>query len=201
MLLIRVVFLAGHRVARVAFALGVLAISVSCLQAAAPDFNLNGLGDVWELVYGVGRLSPVADTDGDGFTNAAEAQAGTHPFDARSRFAVAEAASAGAAVTLTWASQNGKRYQVLSASNLVAGNWSPETGLLAGNGGALSVTVPGGGAQKFYRVQVTDVDTDADGIPDWDELQIGYDPHRPDRTSMVSAISPRCRRRWRRRMS
>lgn len=51
---------------------------------AAIDRNGNGLDDVWEIIYGASALTAAGDADGDRFSNAAESQAGTNPFDASS---------------------------------------------------------------------------------------------------------------------
>jgi hypothetical protein len=62
--------------------LGSLALTAS---APALDLNPDGLPDVWQQVYGAQALTPTIDTDKDGATNEEEAQAGTNPFDSKSR--------------------------------------------------------------------------------------------------------------------
>ena len=74
-----------HLLAR-SFSLGAwFAILLVIGICAAPlgaqmDENESGMSDVWEAIYGSG-LDPMADDDGDGFPNWAEALAGTNPFD------------------------------------------------------------------------------------------------------------------------
>ena len=68
-----------HCVLSLAFAAQVFAIS---------DENANGLSDVWERLFDSGQLfsssnpshASTADPDGDSWTNATEAIAGTNPF-------------------------------------------------------------------------------------------------------------------------
>lgn len=161
-------------------ALGFLGLSVSSRLEAAPDFNSNGFGDVWELVYGVTTLNPSSDADGDGQSNQAESDAGTNPFNATSVIHVSRFTLNGSTLTLSWPSLAGKLYRLQSSPSLVATNWVSEGLPQNGTGSEISLTLPVTGAARFYRVLVQDVDTDGDGLPDWDELQIGYNPNKAD---------------------
>ena len=146
------------------------------------DLNGNGMSDIWELVYGAQGLDPQADTDGDGMTNLQESIAGTNPFSATSRFSVTRVDSVTGGVTLYWPSMAGKVYHVYASGNLK--NWNPTGSDIPGTGSELQVTLTPNNSPKFYEVQVTDVDTDGDGLSDWEELQLGWNPNNPSTDGM-----------------
>ncbi len=152
--------------------------------SAGIDLNGNGMSDIWELVYGAQGLDPQADTDGDGMTNLQESIAGTNPFSATSRFSVTrvDPVTGGGGVTLHWPSMAGKVYHVYASGNLK--NWNPTGSDIPGTGSELQVTLTPNNSPKFYRVQVTDVDTDGDGLSDWEELQLGWNPNNPSTDGM-----------------
>ena len=76
---------------------------------AALDLDNDGLGDLWQMKYQADELSPTADSDGDGQSNAAEAAAGTNPLGANDIIRVSSMSRIGNQVTLQWPSIAGKK--------------------------------------------------------------------------------------------
>ncbi len=148
---------------------------------AAPlfDRDASGFGDVWELVYGVNGLVPGEDDDGDGWTNAQEFAAGSDPNDSESVPPIVRTTMAGPDVVVSWDSRPGKRYTLFAAGTLVAPDWTPIGDSITATGVVTELSVPDAAdePQQFFQVTVADVDTDSDGVPDWDELRVGgFDP-------------------------
>src|SRR5438128_115485 len=56
---------------------------------------------------------------------------------------------------------------------------------------AQSLDLNGNGAAdapaKFFRIVVSDVDTDGDGLNDWEEYQLGLDPFSPNSSGQLDA--------------
>ncbi len=140
---------------------------------AAIDGNANSQSDVWEMVFNARGLSATGDPDGDGWTNAQESLAGTDPFDGSSRPQL-EMELAGS--RLTTQGRPGKRYQILSSVDLVT--WQPHGGITVGQGGTLVWPLEAVEDRRFFRAVLSDADTDGDGVTDWEELAVGYDPAR-----------------------
>ncbi len=92
------------------------------------------------------------DTDGDGFSEFAEAAFGTDPNAATSRPVLTLAKNADGSLTFTWPAAAGRNY-ILESSPDLAAPWSPIQTIAAGT---LTLTPPGGaGAPRklFYRVR------------------------------------------------
>ena len=147
------------------------------------DAGLNST--VWKMLYGVtdAQVNDPAwlarDDDGDGVSNGAELAAGTHPFNAASRFAVTTTAVSDSTVTLSLPTVAGKVYVLQTSANLAdPTSWATVSpGVqVTGDGTTKTLTAPRGAAAAFYRVAVQDVDTDGDGVSDWAELAVGLDP-------------------------
>ncbi len=111
------------------------------LQKAPPDSGPMGIGN------------PDADSDGDGFSNGAEAIAGTNPANPASYFDVSRSGDGAGNMLLTWSSVTGRQYTVQTTTNLMSG-WSPVTNM-TGTGSVMSFTgLTPGDAARYYRVQV-----------------------------------------------
>ncbi len=165
----------------------VAAFVCTLLAIARADLDLdgNGLGDVWEAKYRPAVLLASGDEDGDGRTNLEECEAGTDPFAAEDIFAIRDITPQGEDLLLRWPTQAGKRYQVQrTATPGEPSSWDPVPGHLEGTGGELEISTPRlAGPLAFYRIVAADVDTDGDGLTDWEEIQAGYDPHADHQAS------------------
>lgn len=149
------------------------------------DLNSNGVSDVWEQLYGASGLSPGADSDGDGFSNLQEALAGTNPLNANSYPKISSSAYTAPAFSVTIPCELGKQYQLQSVTVLGSTNWVVETNIVARSGTNLTLTAPTGSNGKYFRTAVSDVDTDGDGLSDWEEYKLGLDPLNPNSNSQL----------------
>jgi len=156
--------------------LGFFFLALSSAQAAV-DLDEDGFGDIWRLKYPGAPLSPTVDTDGDGQSNAAEATIGTNPYDSQSIIRITSFQWTNQQVHLTWPSIAGKRYIVQSSATLSNGSWIDVGNVVAGTAAEVTTVIPSETPGLFYRVRIFDTDTDADGVTDWEELQVGYDPN------------------------
>lgn len=141
------------------------------------DLNGNGVSDVWELIYGVDGIDLSLDSDGDGVPNWLEALAGTDPFDARSVPKIATCEVTPSGVRITASSILGKLYRLQSSEAYPdVTSWQAEDMVVARTNGTVILWAPADRPAKFFRLAVADVDTDGDGLSDWEEYQLGLDP-------------------------
>jgi hypothetical protein len=141
------------------------------------DLNGNGMSDVWEWVYGANGVSTNADSDGDGMANWQEAIAGTNPFNSNSVPQILPLAISPTNVSISMAGQLGKLYQLQSVTNLGSTNWLTETGMVLRAGTNFTFVSQSGKANKYYRVAISDVNSDGSGqMNDWEKYKLGLDP-------------------------
>lgn len=174
------------------------------LAPGAIDQSINTT--VWKLLYGVSDAQindPVwlaADDDGDGFSNAAELAGGTNPFRATSTIGVSSVTVSGSNANVSFATLRGKRYSLESTTNLSGASWAAVVPavVVVGDGTVMTVaTAMGTNPRAFYRLRVDDLDTDNDGVSDWAERVVGYDPTTDhsrgnpvdDRTSILAGLA------------
>jgi uncharacterized protein (DUF1800 family) len=153
-----------------------LVACVALLPASglALDENGNSQSDVWEMVFGAAGLAPGADADGDGWSNALESTAGTNPFDGKSRPEAEMTWGGTGEPVLSWPGLAGKRYEIRSSSDLAS--WSSLEQGIPGTGVPLVRALGPVTGRAFFEVEASDADSDGDGVSDWEELVIGFDP-------------------------
>src|SRR5580658_7927416 len=157
----------------------VLVFRLDAAGAPRAGLNNNGMSLIWEWLYNGYGIDPNADPDGDGFSNLQESIAGTDPFDSNSYPYIATTAVSPTNFSVTMACQLGKQYQLLSTTELGDTNWLVETNVVVRSGTNVTLTAPTNSAAKFYRIAVSDVDSDGDGLTDWEAYQLGLDPLNP----------------------
>lgn len=157
----------------------ILVLAVGDSLRAGIDRNGNQQSDVWEMIHGASGLPPGGDADGDGFTNAAESIAGTAPRSAASFPCQTIETTPGTSplTTLRWPSLAGKTYRLEFSTDLGPGAVWQDLAVSPGTGQPLLFShSPGALSRAFYRVRIGDSDRDGDGVSDWEELVLGFDP-------------------------
>jgi hypothetical protein len=171
-----------------------------CLAPATAilDTNNNGVSDIWERANNDGDLfdesfNPQADPDFDGWTNEQEDAAGTDPLDPNPPDgflhpeivhipAVSGDPGTPEAVTVSWPTIPGKQYTLLYSPDLATASWLPVPGeTFIGSGSIVTYNfLVTDSETRFWRVGVTDADSDTDGLTNAEEFVLGTDPNNAD---------------------
>ncbi len=160
-------------------------------SALALDQNGNQQSDVWEMIFAAPGLVAANDADGDGWTNATESVAGTDPLDPGSFPGLQIATNGTGSLLVGWTGLAGKKYSLLTRADLSPGTWEPAVADVIGAGAPTQIAFTLNGATAgFFKLSIGDQDSDADGINDWEERAIGFDPTRTrtDRNSQTDAV-------------
>lgn len=157
-----------------AFCLAFLALAFPA--SAQLDTNTNQQSDIWEMLHSAASLPAAGDFDNDGFSNVAESVAGTNPKDPQS-FSQSSLSPGGLNdVRLSWPSQAGKRYRIYGSQDLNPASFTL-LGTVTGVGGAMLEPLGTSGQPRwFFKLSAEDVDSDLDGLTDWEEVALGFDP-------------------------
>lgn len=159
-------------------------------RAQMIDLNGNGMSDIWELIYNAASLDPNGDADGDGASNRMEATAGTNPFASNSVPRITATALAGTNFNVTMPCALGKQYmlQSIDPGTTDWSNWTTEASIVVRSGTSVTLSAPATGTAKFFRIAISDVDTDGDGVNDWEEYKLGLDPLNPNSNGQLDAF-------------
>ena len=180
-------------------------ILASQLSHAILDTNNNGLSDLWEKVYNNNQLfpntfTPQGDPDGDGWNNLLEATAGTDPNSGLPPNGFLQpklvhtpttygpldddgnpTTTTPESFTVTWTPLIGKKYLLQYSPNLSTLSWLPIGTPFIGNGTEVNYYLFSDGSEKlFWRVSISDVDSDADGLNNYEENLAATDSNLPD---------------------
>ena len=165
-----------------AIAIALLALGET-VGAQKLDLNHDGNSDVWEALYDASGFDPNFDSDNDGVPNRLEAIAGTDPRNARSLPKITgyrmTTNQLGVTFHVLMDGARGKRFELQSTTEphgSAPENWTSEGAAVARMSSSVSISSPADRPAKFFRMSITDVDTDGDGLTDWEEYQLGLDP-------------------------
>jgi hypothetical protein len=142
-------------------------------------FRVRVVSDLPDLDTAVTGEVRQQDTDKDGVPDIDEWISGTNVLDKESHLRILETWR-GVVAAVRWQTKEGKRY-VLQRRESAGGSWMDQAVLQSASGNPVEIPCKFGiESVPEFRVQVTDVDTDGDGVTDWEEAMTNSDPKLPD---------------------
>ena len=142
--------------------------------ASSVVVNTNGISAIWKTIHNAAALDPNGDADGDGFSNGQEALAGTDPFDSNSYPRISAVIYSNGTFDVSFPCALGKRYQLQSVQLLGSTNWVIETDLVTRASGTVTLAVPANSQAKYFRIAISDMNTDGGGLTDWEKYQLAW---------------------------
>ncbi|MFT5126764.1 MAG: hypothetical protein ACI8W8_000359 [Rhodothermales bacterium] len=142
--------------------------------AAQIDQDGDGISDIWRLRYSAEAVLGSGDNDADGILNSMESDLGTDPFSADATPALTLQTATGSRLLLSTPSFPNKEIQVYESITLVAPVWTLNTAVR----NATTIELPAASADKYFKLEFGDYDTDGDTLTDWEEIELGTDPTR-----------------------
>jgi len=144
---------------------------------AIVDTNNNNISDIWEIKYNgelfASNFNMHADYDQDGWNNMLEYIAGTNPFDASHGIPSITLRPHYNNFILSWSSIEGKQYTVFKSTDML--NWYPCRVLIGNYHTTTYYSNEPITNKMFWRVGISDVDSDNDGVTDYEEFLLGLD--------------------------
>ena len=148
----------------------------------------DGMCDVWQSLFNGWGLDPNGDEDKDGCSNLIESISGTDPRAANDCIRVGNLAISAGNVVFNFVSEAGKVYKVRSDDAPDGTFATVETLTFPGSGLSQYIPTEDGineiirvskapGSRKFYKLEVSDADSDNDGVSDWAERKTGTNPN------------------------
>ena len=153
-----------------------ITVFITCASALLAqgmiDLDGDGVSELWELSFPLLEADE-SDLDGDGQSNFMEMVAGTDPTDAGDSLRLELMQIEEGGISLSWAGVGGKRYE-LQTWDTSQSEWVVvETSMLPELSGGLEVIIPELESREIFRLKVSDVDEDGDGLSAWEEVLLG----------------------------
>jgi uncharacterized protein (DUF1800 family) len=150
-----------------------LGLCLGTVASAALDQDGDGMSDLWQQMYPAAVAG--RDSDGDGISDEDEAVAGTDPLDRASRLELADfgVTPGGGAAFFRWQGLAGKLYRV-DRREASDGTWSVAGERVVVDSGPQELEIASPGSSGIFRLRVSDLDQDGDGLSAWEEGMLGF---------------------------